>query len=379
MYDETAARSGTEVGTADAFSDREGHVRAAVEARGETTVGELAETLATRLDGDRDAATRHEVALVHVHLPKLDAAGLIEYDSESGTVRAKPGTPDPVARWRREPRDGDRSFDGRATSGEAPTPGRYRDRRRTVRSVLTACAPGERTTLSVLAVAVTVSERGGEAVDYGSVRAMLHHVHLPKLDAAGVVDYDPTTRTVRYRGDDFGDHGRDGAATRGGDGDRRQGGGDGSVWTVSGRADARERQRALFDHADESLVYLAATPEMVTDDCLDHLQAAVDRGVAVTLAATTEWGTERIETAVPDLSVRSVDGERLAPLPGDHGRFGRLVLADQRAALVGSRGGDERAVTVEGADHDLVAAIAELVEATDGVDFPAADSSPPLP
>ena len=29
----------------------------------------------------------------------------------------------------------------------------------------------------------------------------LHHTHLPKLEDAGVVEYDPRSKTVRYRGD----------------------------------------------------------------------------------------------------------------------------------------------------------------------------------
>lgn len=35
------------------------------------------------------------------------------------------------------------------------------------------------------------------------VAAALHHVHLPKLQADGVVDYDCRTRVVRYREDDL--------------------------------------------------------------------------------------------------------------------------------------------------------------------------------
>lgn len=35
-----------------------------------------------------------------------------------------------------------------------------------------------------------------------SVAIELHHNRLPKLDEAAVLDYDPRSRTVRYRGDD---------------------------------------------------------------------------------------------------------------------------------------------------------------------------------
>ncbi|WP_435181695.1 DUF7344 domain-containing protein [Halorussus sp. AFM4] len=34
------------------------------------------------------------------------------------------------------------------------------------------------------------------------VAVTLHHNHLPRLDAAAVLDYDPRSRTVRYWGDD---------------------------------------------------------------------------------------------------------------------------------------------------------------------------------
>jgi len=39
-----------------------------------------------------------------------------------------------------------------------------------------------------------------DEVDPGRFRAGLHHWHLPKLDAVDLVDYDPRSRTIRYRG-----------------------------------------------------------------------------------------------------------------------------------------------------------------------------------
>ncbi|PSQ16369.1 hypothetical protein BRD00_11845 [Halobacteriales archaeon QS_8_69_26] len=57
--------------------------------------------------------------------------------------------------------------------------------------------------LSVLADGVRSSEIGGETrhddtADSDAVRIELHHIHLPKLAAAGWIEYDPETRTIRY-------------------------------------------------------------------------------------------------------------------------------------------------------------------------------------
>ena len=54
-----------------------------------------------------------------------------------------------------------------------------------------------RTSLGALVEAVS-TERGDER----NVRIGLHHHHLPRLDAADVVDYDVSARTVRYRPDE---------------------------------------------------------------------------------------------------------------------------------------------------------------------------------
>lgn len=44
----------------------------------------------------------------------------------------------------------------------------------------------------------SVSERGGQDVEHLEIH--LHHVALPKLADVGVVDYEPGTNTVVYRG-----------------------------------------------------------------------------------------------------------------------------------------------------------------------------------
>ncbi|WP_254280386.1 DUF7344 domain-containing protein [Haloarcula marina] len=73
-------------------------------------------------------------------------------------------------------------------------------RRRTVVAVLAEAAD---TTHTLDSLAARVAEReavdGGEDVPTHRVTADLHHVHLPKLDAAGVLEYDSDQRTVVAR------------------------------------------------------------------------------------------------------------------------------------------------------------------------------------
>lgn len=54
------------------------------EQTGGATVTELREVISSRLEGDRDDLA---VELHHTHLPKLAAAGVVEYDGRSETVR----------------------------------------------------------------------------------------------------------------------------------------------------------------------------------------------------------------------------------------------------------------------------------------------------
>ncbi|WP_135302749.1 DUF7344 domain-containing protein [Haloarcula amylovorans] len=76
-------------------------------------------------------------------------------------------------------------------------------RRRTLLGLL---IDAERTdhSLESLATAIAQTEResGLGAIPSHRVAVSLYHVHLPKLDAAGVLDYDRETNRVRYCGDE---------------------------------------------------------------------------------------------------------------------------------------------------------------------------------
>ncbi|WP_277541137.1 DUF7344 domain-containing protein [Haloarcula laminariae] len=74
-------------------------------------------------------------------------------------------------------------------------------RRRTVLELLAASGTAVHS-LESLATAVTQAEQGADADAQPArrVRLCLHHVHLPKLDAAGLVAYDPGCHVVEYTG-----------------------------------------------------------------------------------------------------------------------------------------------------------------------------------
>ncbi|MFC7141316.1 hypothetical protein ACFQMA_15940 [Halosimplex aquaticum] len=69
-------------------------------------------------------------------------------------------------------------------------------RRRRLLDVLETRDPGARMALSELADRLAAAEGSTSGERRHDVAAALHHVHLPKLDDAGLVEYDPTERVV---------------------------------------------------------------------------------------------------------------------------------------------------------------------------------------
>jgi len=74
------------------------------------------------------------------------------------------------------------------------------DQRRFVIASLRAAPCGDETTLDELATALDRMARREAVPDAGyrqNLRCRLHHVHLPMLDDAGVIDYDSRTKQIR--------------------------------------------------------------------------------------------------------------------------------------------------------------------------------------
>jgi len=332
------------------LASREGSVQAAA----------LAREVANRPgdDGGR-------IALLHTHLPKLDAAGVVDYDPATGTVRVDEAE---LANVRETYRALARTGGELSVAEACELLGD--GRRRATLSVLGRCDRGEDVSLAGLAAAVAVEERGDTVrslpdVDTGPVRTTLHHTHLPKLDAADVVDYDadgrrvvPRTRPAVPVGLIDGGTTADAPDSEDIPGDR-DAADDATSWRLEGGAAVRERQRALFDHADDELTVIAGMADAVTRPGLTHLDDALERGVDVRVVGPRSV-RERVADDTPGAALAAFERSRFRLLPGRGERVTRLVVADGRAALVGTTAdaGDrdvEAGVTGDGRDDPLVA------------------------
>ena len=68
------------------------------------------------------------------------------------------------------------------------------------RNVLRYFREGEADVATLDELAEELAARDGGVDDATEAKVVLHHVALPKLTESGAIDYDPRTRTARYRG-----------------------------------------------------------------------------------------------------------------------------------------------------------------------------------
>lgn len=169
------------------------------EREGSVSVSELATAIAA---GERgadpetvgDEAVRSVwLSLEHVHLPKLADVDLVAWDRASGTVDRTnhPVHDDEVVA---------ELVGKRGEQWDAIISCLTNERRLALLSVLEARA--EAVDRGELAVEVAALGAGGEPSESAvrDVERDLGHVHLPKLDEVGLVDYDPAAATVSFRG-----------------------------------------------------------------------------------------------------------------------------------------------------------------------------------
>ena len=161
-------------------------------------VRELAIQLAAReKEKSKDDVTQEEMQTVHaelhhVHLPLLDDAALVDWDrsEEAVTTTEHPALHDPQFQ---------RIIETDTTEWDAVIANLTNTRRRIIFSVLA----DEDGPLSRDELAQEVAARDPNSdtqSDEEKLLLLLHHIHLPKLADAGLVEYDADAGTVTYEG-----------------------------------------------------------------------------------------------------------------------------------------------------------------------------------
>ncbi|MFC4438684.1 MULTISPECIES: TrmB family transcriptional regulator [Natrialbaceae] len=127
------------------------------------------------------------------------------------------------------------------------------------------------------------------------------------------------------------------------------------VWTVTGREAVAARINEFIADADEQLVYMTVD-ELLTEDHLDALQAADNRGVEIHLAGISGEVRNRIQETVPSAHLFETLWE------WQETSAGSLLITDEETALVSAlvngattaQGIEETAIWGTGESNSLV-------------------------
>lgn len=99
------------------------------------------------------------------------------------------------------------------------------------------------------------------------------------------------------------------------------------VWTVTGREAVASRIDEFIADADEQIVYMTVD-ELLTDEHLDRLQAADDRGLDIYLAGISDDVRDQIQETVPSAELFETLWEWRDTSAGS------LLITDEETALV---------------------------------------------
>lgn len=132
-----------------------------------------------------------------------------------------------------------------------------------------------------------------------------------------------------------------------------------NVWTTTGSEAITRRAIRFTDDANEEIVLIVDGKPALSDQWLDRLEAAHDRGVTIYVGMLSAQDYERVETALPEVTVFESGLEWLQPQEaGEEVGIGRLLLTDRETLMVSSvnphDGTDETAVWGHGVNNGLL-------------------------
>lgn len=243
------------------------------------------------------------------------------------------------------------------------------------RAILTILNDAARS-LTVTALAERLVERDATGTataagehDLERVKLSLHHTDLPRLDEAGLIEYDPETNAVSYEQypsvdaewldlemiDELLTCFESGTAAT-----------DDAVGVIEGRDDVVEYGRYLVDEADEELFCLYVGADLLEEDCVRSVRNAIERGVAVSMGTHDPAVRELARTRLPEATLWEPQLDWLNDT-GQRPTVGRIVFADREQlmiALMDDTNADEtveRAIVGDGADNPLIVLVRELL------------------
>ncbi len=321
--------------------------------------------------GERASSEEIQQALLdlhHVHLPALEAAGLIDRDETRVTVAITdhPAFDDEgvVAVVRGEATADSDSLDALFAALADP-------RRRTILDVLShQFGPIH---VETLARELGADERDvpESEVSTGTVDRMLarlHHVHLPRLSAAGLIEYDVAEQRVAYEGHpelrvpwthsvlepSF-------RSSLTGESDP------GGVGEIQGREAVVSFGQSLCDRADEELFCMFTDTDLLEAGCFTRIRDAARRDVDVYLGTRDPTVEEYVRENAPEVVLWEPNTDWLN-LPIADSCVGRLLFVDREAVMLGTLleerndgAHEERAIVGEGTDNTLVTMIGQLL------------------
>lgn len=142
------------------------------------------------------------------------------------------------------------------------------------------------------------------------------------------------------------------------------------VWALSGGSAITSRTNQLIAEAERELVMVIGHRSVFTDDLIERVQDARQRGVDVIVGTNTEEVRDLVQDALPEIEVFISGLEWLghSALPGDDTEISRLVLIDRETILVSSFTNStvdgreqEQAVFGRGFDNGLVTIVRRLM------------------
>jgi len=144
------------------------------------------------------------------------------------------------------------------------------------------------------------------------------------------------------------------------------------VWSLSGHEGIKSRTLERIEDADSEILLLVVDESLLSQDIIDALNAAVDRGTNVIVGGFEPAIVETIGSAVPNARLFETQLDWLVgpDHTGSQVAIGRLLLVDQESVLVssyypGEEASDQReqAVYATGLGNGVVVLIRRLISA----------------